>query len=177
MLSSQFEHLRISNTGLKWMMMKRKGELLLLFFPSFVFALAWLTRPRLTRPCLTCPCSPHSPWTCSPLPSLTPLASLTLALAHPDHSQLLVPLGSGWMTAPVDPKSHSIQPPGRCTSENQIGFGALFEKKITFHFWFWRLLLDFWNSDLFTLVGYNFMRKNCKIKNKMTVGKKISRAP
>ena len=36
-----------------WMMMKRKGELLLLSLPSPVFALAWLTRPRLSRP--ACP--------------------------------------------------------------------------------------------------------------------------
>ena len=31
-------------------------------------------------------------------------------------------------------------------------------------------------SDLFTLVGYNFVRKNFKIKNQMTVGKRFSRA-
>ena len=62
-------------------------------------------------------------------------------------------------------------------SENQIRFGALFEKKVNFHFRFLRLLLDLGNSDLVTLIGYSFIRKNFEIKNKMTVRKQISRAP
>ena len=39
----------------------------------------------------------------------------------------------------------------------------------------WRLL-DLGNSDLVTLVGYSFVRKNLNIKNQMTVGKRFSRA-
>jgi len=39
----------------------------------------------------------------------------------------------------------------------------------------WRLL-DFGNSNLVTLVGYSFLKKNLIIKNQMTVGKQISRA-
>ena len=67
--------------------------------------------------------------------------------------------------------------PLQYTSENQIRFGALFEKKVNFHFQFLRLLLDLGNSDLVTLIGYSFIRKNFEIKNKMTVRKQISRAP
>ena len=37
-------------------------------------------------------------------------------------------------------------------------------------------LLDLWSSDLVTLVGYSFVRKNLNIKNQMTVGKRFSRA-
>ena len=37
-------------------------------------------------------------------------------------------------------------------------------------------LLDLRHSDLFTLVGYSFARKNYNIKNQMTVGKNFSRA-
>ena len=39
----------------------------------------------------------------------------------------------------------------------------------------WRLL-DFGNSNLVTLVGYTFVRKDLNIKNQMTIGKQISRA-
>ena len=66
--------------------------------------------------------------------------------------------------------------PLQYTSENKIRFGVLFEKKVNFHFRFWRLLLDLGNSDLVTLIGYSFVRNNFEIKNKMTVGKQISRA-
>jgi len=38
------------------------------------------------------------------------------------------------------------------------------------------LLLVWRQSDLSTLVGYSFVRKNFKIKNQMTVGKSFSRA-
>ena len=38
------------------------------------------------------------------------------------------------------------------------------------------LLLDLGNTDLFTLVGYSFARKNYNIKNQMTVGKNFSGA-
>jgi hypothetical protein len=36
--------------------------------------------------------------------------------------------------------------------------------------------LDLGHSDIFTLVGFSFVRKNLNIKNLMTVGKSISRA-
>ena len=52
----------------------------------------------------------------------------------------------------------------------------IFKKKVTFHFLFWRWLLNWRESDLFTLVGYSFVRKNCKTKNQITVGKIFSRA-
>ena len=67
--------------------------------------------------------------------------------------------------------------PLQYASENQICFGALFKKKVNFHFQFLRLLLDLGNSDLVTLIGYSFVRKKFEIKNKMTVRKEISRAP
>ena len=66
--------------------------------------------------------------------------------------------------------------PLKYASENQLRFGVLFEKKVNFHYQFWRLLLDFGNSDLYFDWLYSFVRKNFKIKNKMTVGKQISRA-
>ena len=37
-------------------------------------------------------------------------------------------------------------------------------------------LLDLGHSDLFTLVGYSFVRRNLNVKNQITVGKKFSRA-
>ena len=57
-----------------------------------------------------------------------------------------------------------------------ISRSAFLKKKVTFHFLFWRWLLNWRESDLFTLVGYSFVRKNCKTKNQITVGKIFSRA-
>ena len=59
--------------------------------------------------------------------------------------------------------------------EQNISRSAFF-LKVTFHFRFLEAVVGLLKSDLFTLVGYNFVRKNFKIKNKMTVGKQISRA-
>ena len=57
-----------------------------------------------------------------------------------------------------------------------ISRSAFFLKKVTFHFLFWRWLLNLREYNLFTLVGYSFVRKNCKTKNQITVGKIFSRA-
>ena len=59
--------------------------------------------------------------------------------------------------------------------EQNISRSAFF-LKVTFHFRFLEAVVGLLKSDLFTSVGYNFVRKNFKIKNKMTVGKKILRA-
>ena len=53
---------------------------------------------------------------------------------------------------------------------------SAFFLKVTFHFRFLEAVVGLLKSDLFTLVGYNFVRKNFKIKNQMTVGKRFSRA-
>ena len=59
--------------------------------------------------------------------------------------------------------------------EQNISWSAFF-LKVTYQFRFLEAVVGLLKSDLFTLVGYDFMRKNFKIKNKMTVGKQISRA-
>ena len=53
---------------------------------------------------------------------------------------------------------------------------SAFFLKVTFHFQFLEAVVGLLKSDLFTLVGYNFVRKNFKNKNQMTVGKRFSRA-
>ena len=50
------------------------------------------------------------------------------------------------------------------------------KKEVTFHFLFWRLLLDLGHSDLFTLVGNSFVGRKLNIKNQITVGKNFSGA-
>ena len=66
----------------------------------------------------------------------------------------------------------------RATNLEQLRFSIFFGLEVaafqryTTVWW----LLDLRQSDLFTLVGYSFARKNCNIKSQMTVGNNFSGA-
>ena len=62
---------------------------------------------------------------------------------------------------------------GKGTTDHLMPFGDWFSLEVTafprYTTVWW--LLDLAHSDLFTLVGYSFIRKNSNIKNQMTNGK------